>query len=163
MSSLSRRTPFALALLASGAFVVTPSPAVASDETLKAGIEEVLINARPALEEFESAAQALPKAKSTARLEKATLGFRFVLRQYKWGVINRKASSDEGLAAKKQLLTAIREYDIGLVEYTKAIEKLDQKGAKRASILSSLRTADKRFTAAVEDETAALKVFKVSE
>lgn len=149
------------AIIAAGALVAAPaSPAAASDATLKAEIESVLVELRPALTEFQEAADGLEQAKDTARLQTATQGLRSGLSRYKWGVINRKTSSPRGAAAKKLLLTGIREFDIGLVEYEKGLEKLEA-GAKKASVLSSLRTAGRRFIVAAQREDKALTALGV--
>lgn len=157
---MTRRT-VVIATLAAGLLAAAPSPASASDETLRGEIETVLVELRPALAEFQVAARGLARAKDTSRLQEATQGFRTGLSRYRWGVVNRKASSPDGLAAKKLLLTAIRQFDIGLVQYEKALEKLDA-GAKKSSILASLRTADRRFTEGAQDETDALAALGVA-
>ena len=157
---MARRT-VVTASIAAGLLAAVPGPAAASDETLKAEIESVLVELRPALAEFQDAAQGLPQAKDTTRLQEATEGFRTGLSRYRWGVVNRKASSPDGLAAKKQLLTAIRQFDIGLVQYESALEKLDA-GGRRTAILASLRTADRRFTEGAQDEADALTALGVA-
>jgi len=155
------RRSLVTAILAAAALAAAPvSPAAASDATLKAEIESVLVELGPALTEFQKAADGLEQAKDTTRLQTATQGLRTGLSRYKWGVINRKTSSPRGAAAKKLLLTGIREFDIGLVEYENGLEKLDA-GAKKASVLSSLRTANRRFTVAAQREEKALDALGV--
>ena len=154
-----RRTLVAATALVACAAAV-PSPAAASDETLRQEIQAVFVEVRPALEAFRLAAERVEEAPDTGELQGATDRLRDALRRYKWGVINRKASSRRGLAAKRQLLTGIRQFDIGLVEYQKALVRLDA-GASRGSILSALRTADRRITEAARDEAEGLEALGV--
>lgn len=156
MPRRTRRTLLVAGVATAAALGAAASPAAASDETLKAEIQAIEVELRPALDEFVAATKAVARAQDTTRLQEATQGFRAGLSRYKWGVINRKASTPEGLAAKKQLLTAIRQFDIGLVEYETALERLDA-GASRRAVVLPLRTADRRFTEGAKDEAAALQ------
>lgn len=162
MPRTTRHTLLVASVATAAALGAAASPAAASDETLKAEIRTVEVELRPALAEFEAATKAVARAKDTTRLQAATQGFRDGLSRYKWGVINRKASTPEGLAAKKQLLTAIRQFDIGLVEYETALERIDD-GASRRAVVLPLKTADRRFTEAAKDEGAALTALGLGE
>lgn len=162
MPRRTRTTLLLTSLATAGTLAVTTAPATASDETLKAEITTVLVEVTPALDEFVAATEGVARAKDTTRLQEASQGFRDALSRYKWGVINRKASTPEGLAAKKQLLTAIRQFDIGLVEYENALERIDAGGSRRSVVLP-LRTADRRFTEGAKDEQAALRALGLGE
>jgi hypothetical protein len=148
-----------VSLAACGAAAL-PSLAAASDETLRQEIQTVFVEVRPALIDFRDAAERAQASEDTRELQGATDRLRDALRRYKWGVVNRKSSSPRGLAAKRQLLAGIRQLDIGLVEYQKALARVEA-GASRRSILSALRTADKRITEAASDEAEALEALGV--
>lgn len=148
-----------LAGLAAG--MVTTGTAVASDETLKAGIEQVVPQIRPTLTTFRSEAKKAESTGDITKLREATRGVRDGITLYKWSVVNRKASTPGGLAAKKQLLVAIREYDIGFAAYDSALRKAAG-GASKASTITSLRSFAKRIDEAVKDEATALRALGIS-
>jgi len=154
-----RRSLFVACVLAASAGAL-PSTAAASDETLRQEIQTVFVEVRPALEAFRAAAERVEDAPDTAELQEATDQLRYAMRRYKWGVVNRKASSPRGLAAKRQLLTAIRQFDIGLVAFHRALVRVDAR-AGRGAILSALRTANRRITEAARDESEALEALGV--
>ncbi len=158
--SRRRRSLIAAASLAACAAAALPSPAAASDETLRQEIQTVFVEVRPALVAFRDAAERVAEAEDTGELQGATDRLRDAIRRYKWGVINRKASTPGGLAAKKQLLAGIRQLDIGLVEYQRALVRVDA-GASRSSILRALRTADRRISEGADDEAEALEALGV--
>lgn len=158
----SIRSTLLTAVLAAGALAVGGAPAAASDATLRGEIQTVLVELRPALVAFQEAAEELETAKDTTQLQAATQGVRNGLSRYKWGVVNRKASTRGGLAAKKRLLDAIRRYDVGFVQFEKALERIDA-GASNAAVVSSLRKAIKGFDAGLKAEQAALKALGVVE
>lgn len=134
--------------------------AAASDETLKAAITAVIPQVAPKLKAFVDEADKATTSGDVSGLQQATTDVRTGISQYKWTVINYKASSGEGLAAKKQLLVAIREYDIGFAAYNNALAKL-KKGASKASTLKSLKSFAKRLNEAVKDEATALEALGV--
>ncbi len=155
-----RRRSLAVACAVAGCAAALPSSAAASDETLRQEIQTVFVEVRPALVAFRDAAERVGDAPDTGELQGATDRLRDAMRRYKWGVVNRKASSPRGLAAKRQLLTGIRQFDIGLVQYQRALARVDA-DASRGSILSALRTADRRITEAARDEAEALEALGV--
>ena len=159
LPSSCRRRLLAITAVATGAAAL-PAPAAASDETLRQEIQAVFVELRPALEAFRVAAERVEDAPDTGELQGATDRLRDGLRRYKWGVVNRKASSRRGLAAKRQLLAGIRQFDLGLIQYQRALVRLDA-GASRRSILSALRTADRRITEAAQDEAEGLEALGV--
>jgi hypothetical protein len=63
-------------------------------------------------------------------------------------------------AAKKQMLTAIREFDLGLVQYQKLLDQVNA-GADKATLKSTFVTLNKRIDAAADDEAAALKLLRL--
>jgi hypothetical protein len=162
LSQLRRRRSLAVAVAtaATCAAAVLPSSAAASDETLRQEIQAVFVEVRPALVAFRDAAERVGDAEGTGELQGATDRLRDAIRRYKWGVVNRKASSPSGLAAKRQLLAGIRQLDIGLVEYQRALVRVDA-GASRSSIVRALRTADRRLSEGARDEAEALEALGV--
>ncbi len=160
MSHARRRRSLVVACVLAAAAAALPAPAAASDETLRQEIQTVFVEVRPALEAFRAAAERVEDAPDTGELQGATDRLRHAMRRYKWGVINRKASSPGGLAAKRRLLTAIRQFDIGLVEFNRALVRVEAR-AGRGPILSALRTADRRIGEAARDESEALEALGV--
>ena len=67
-----------------------------------------------------------------------------------------KTESTTAAGGKKELLTAIREYDLGLVQYQKLLDKLTA-GATKDSLKATLVRTEKRIKAAANDEAAALR------
>ena len=139
----------------------TAAPADASDATLRAGVVQVLETVEPLALQFRDAAKVADESGDLAPLAAATANLRTGMRVYKWSVVNRKASSSDGLAVKRQLLTAIRQYDLGLVQFQKAVTQVTGSSVDEASVKDKLRTATKRLDEAVEDEAAALKALGI--
>lgn len=159
---MQRRTRWAVAAIA--ATMVGPalaSPAQASDATLRAGVVQVLETVQPLAVQFRDAAQAAEESGDLAPLANATANLRTGLRVYKWSVVNRKASTTEGLEAKKLLLDAVRQYDLGLIAFQKAFSQVSGSSTDGTSLRSKLRTATKRIDEAVEDEAAALEALGI--
>lgn len=154
------RTPVLTALLAAGLIGVAAAPAQASDETLGAAITKVVPQVTPSVEAFVTTADKASSSGDLTKLGAATDDVRQAISLYKWTVVNYKASTEEGLAGKRQLLTAIREYDIGFAAYANALDKLDA-GASKASTLKSLKSFSKRIKEAVKDEAAALETLGI--
>ena len=57
----------------------------------------------------------------------------------------------------EELLKALREFDLGLVQYQPLLDKVNA-GASRDSLKQSFVTLNKRIAAAAKNETAALKL-----
>ena len=150
-----------LALVAAAFAVAGAAPAAASDATLKAEVERVLPEVTPAVTAFRAAAQRAERTGDVRELRAATAGVREAITTYKWAVVNRKVSSRDGMGAKRQLLVAIRGYDIGFAAYANALDKATA-GASKASTAASLRSFAKRIDEAVEDETAALEALGIT-
>lgn len=152
---MTRRGWVAAAAVTLGTLAGTAAPASASDETLRDAAIESVQQVKPLVTAFAQAADDAEQSGDLSGMVATTVDFRGGLRYYKWSVVNRKASTPNGLAAKKQLLTAIREYDLGLVQFQKAYAKVAGSSTK-ASLVSTLKTAVKRINEATKDETAAL-------
>ncbi len=123
-------------------------------------VEQVVPEVAPTLKAFTDEAQRTAKTGEVAKLKQATANVRKGVSKYKWTVINYKASTDDGLANKRALLVAIRQYDIGFAAYATALDKVTD-GASKASTVKSLRTFVKRLEEAIDDEAAALEAFGV--
>jgi hypothetical protein len=135
---------------------VLPAAASASDTGLKKTVVRYEKRVEPLAAKWHAADKALTTATSTDNASAATGAFRRGLHSWKVAVTPIKTESATAAGGKKELLTAIREYDLGLVQYQKALDKLNA-GASKDSLKSSLTRAVKRITAAANDETAALK------
>lgn len=153
-------------VVAAGAVTLTitgaggAAPASASDETLKAAITQVIPEITPTLDAFSKEAKRATSSGDLAKLRQATIDVRTGIHKYEGTVVNYKASTARGLAAKKQLLVAIREYDIGFAAYGNALDKL-RRGASKASTLSSLRSFARRLEEAAKDEAVALRALGI--
>lgn len=157
------RRSLVIALIAAGALGAAPAPpAAASDATLKTEIKRNLKKIRPALTAFQNAVDPFKDAKTATqlrtartRLEMATTSLRPQISRYKRGVSSNTTSSSNGSIARKTLLSGLREFDTGLREYKRAVDKVEG-GASKASVLPSLRKADNRFLLAAKREESAL-------
>jgi len=150
------RRRLAVLLIAAGALgAATAAPAVASDATLKREITRNLVKNRPSLTAFQNAVDAFEGRSTASRLERATNRLRSRIGAYKRGVARNKTSSRDGLIAKRTLLTGLRQFDTGLREYKRAVDKV-QAGSSKASVRSLLRRADGRFLSAAKREESAI-------
>ena len=61
---------------------------------------------------------------------------------------------------QKRLLKALREFDLGLVQYQTLLDKLNG-GESKDSLKQSFVTLDKRIAAAAKNETAALTLLGI--
>jgi hypothetical protein len=143
-----------LATVAIGA--VAAGPAQASDAGLHKTVKRYEQKVTPQATAFFKADAALPQAADTNTASAATGAFRKGLHGFKVAIVPIKTESTEYAAGKKQLLTAIREYDIGLANYQKLLDKLTA-GASKDSLKSSLTTVVKRLKAAQKDEVSGLE------
>lgn len=133
-----------------------PAAASASDAGLKKTVVRYEKRVTPLARKWRAADAALEKATTTDDASAATGAFRRGLHSYKVAVTPIKTQSAAAAGAKKELLTAIREYDLGLVQYQKLLDKLTN-GATKDSIKSTLKTTVKRIKAASVDEATALR------
>jgi hypothetical protein len=133
-----------------------PGVASASDAGLKKTVVRYEKRVGPEAKAWSAADKALENATSTDNASAATGAFRKGLHSWKVAITPITTTSATSAGAKKKILTAIREYDLGLVQYQKALDKLNS-GASKSSLKSSIVSSEKRIVAAANDETAALK------
>lgn len=155
MSQVRTRAVAVLAV-AGVAGAVLPAAAPASDIGLKKTVVRYERRLAPTVVRWKAADKALPDATSTDTASAATGAFRKGLHQWKVAVTPIKTESPTAAGGKKELLTAIREYDLGLVQYQKLLDKLTA-GATKDSLKATLTRTEKRIVAAANDEHAALK------
>lgn len=152
-----RKLPIvALLLTALGFGLVTAAPVQASDAGVRKVVKRHQARVAPLAEKFRKADQAVKSSADIPAAAEAAGNLRQGLRKYKNALTDAKAVSAKVKRGKKQLLTAIREFDLGLVEYQGLVE-LAGTGASEEQIKASLETINKRIAAAAEDEEAALK------
>jgi hypothetical protein len=153
-----RRAVIAVSLAACGAAAL-PSPAAASDETLRQEIQTVFVEVRPALIDFRDAAERAQTSQDTRELQGATDRLRDAMRRYKWGVVNRKSSSRRAWRPSGSCWRhpPVRHRPRRVPEGARPLDA----GASRGSIVSALRTADRRITEAARDEAEGLEALGV--
>jgi ABC-type Na+ efflux pump permease subunit len=156
----SRTATLALVATASGGVLAAPA-AQASDAGLQKTVVRYEKRLTPLAKSFAKADKALATATDTNAASAAAGAFRTGLRSYKTALVPITTQSSRGAAGKKQMLTAIREFDLGLVQYQKLLDKLNA-GADKDSLKSTFVTLNKRIAAAADDEAAALKLLKIS-
>jgi hypothetical protein len=145
----------ALATVALG--VTSVAPAQASDAGLRKTVKRYEHRVSPQAKAFGEADAALASATDTNAASAAAGAFRKGLHGYKLALVPIKTQTTRAAAGKKQMLTAIREFDIGLVEYQKLLDEVNG-GAPKDSLKSSFVTLNKRFKEAAKDEVSALKL-----
>jgi hypothetical protein len=82
------------------------------------------------------------------------------LRKFKNAVVPIKTQTANAKLAKKTLLKALREFDLGLVEYQTLLDKVNA-GMSRDSLHQSFVTLNKRLKAAAANESKALRLLNV--
>jgi hypothetical protein len=152
---MRRAGTFAVAAFTTMALGATPA-AQASDKGLVKTVVRHEKRVTPLAKAWAKADKALAEAPDTNAASAATGKFRDGLHAWKVAVTPIKTDTATAAAAKKQLLTAIREYDLGLVQYQKLLDKVNA-GASKDSLKSTFVTLNKRIDAAADDEKAALK------
>jgi hypothetical protein len=156
----SRAIALALGVTTAGAVLVAPA-AQASDAGLKKTVIRHEKRVTPLAKAFAKADKALGKSTTDPTAAAAAAGaFRTGLRSYKTAVVPITTESASSAAGKKQMLTAIREFDLGLVQYQKLLEKVAA-GADKNSLKSTFVTLNKRLAAASDDEVSALRLLKI--
>jgi hypothetical protein len=156
MKQVRSRAAVACLAVAGVAGAALPAVASASDAGLKKTVVRYEKRVGPEAKAWSAADKALTTATSTDNASAATGTFRRGLHSWKLAITPIKTTSTTSAAAKKEILTAIREYDLGLVQYQKALDKLNA-GATKSSLKSSIVSSEKRIIAAAKDETTALK------
>jgi hypothetical protein len=155
---MRRAGTFAVAVLSTTALVAAPA-AQASDKGLVKTVVRHEKRVLPLAKAWAKADKALATAPDTNAASSATGKFRDGLHAFKVALTPIKTDSATAAAAKKQMLTAIREYDLGLVQYQKLLDKVNA-GASKDSLKSTFVTLNKRIDAAADDEAAAIKTLK---
>ena len=156
----SKAVTLALVAATTGGVVAAPA-AQASDRGLQKTVVRYENRLTPLAKSFAKADKALDKAPDTNAASAAAGAFRKGLHAYKLALVPIKTESTQGASGKKQMLTAIREFDLGLVQYQKLLDKVAA-GADKSSLKSTFVTLNKRIAAAADDEAAALKTLKIS-
>jgi len=157
-----RSRALALTLAATSMTAVVAAPAAqASDRGLQKTVVRYENRTTPLAKAFAKADKGLATATDTNTASAAAGAFRKGLHAYKVALVPIKTESARGAAGKKQILTAIREYDLGLVQYQKLLDKVNA-GADKNSLKSTFVTLNKRIAAAADDEKAGLKLLKIS-
>ena len=157
----SRAITLALVATTAGAAFAIPS-AQASDAGLKKTVIRHEKRVTPLAKAFAKADKALDSATADpTAASAATVALRTGLRSYKTAIVPIKTESASSAAGKKQMLTAIREFDLGLVQYLKLLEKVAA-GADKDSLKSTFVTLNKRIAAAADDEASALRLLKIT-
>jgi hypothetical protein len=153
----SRAGILAVAVTAT-AFAAAPA-AQASDKGLVKTVVRYEKRVKPVAAKWSKADKALGTATDTNAASAATGAFRDGLHAWKVAVTPIKTQTTTAATAKKKLLTAIREFDLGLVQYQKLLDKVNA-GADKSSLKSTFVTLNKRIEAAADDEDAALKLLE---
>jgi hypothetical protein len=152
---MNRRTA-AVAMSVAGLAVTAAPAAQASDNGLKKTVVRYEKRVAPLARSFAKADKALDTATDTNAASAATGKFRDGLHAYKKAVVPIKTQTATAAAGKKQILTAIREFDLGLVQYQKLLDQVNA-GADKATLKSTFTTLNKRIKAAADDEVQALR------
>lgn len=152
---MHRAGTFAVAVLTTTALVGAPA-AHASDKGLVKTVARYEKRVSPLAKAFAKADKALSSATDTNAASAATGKFRDGLHAFKVALTPIKTDTATAAAGKKQMLTAIREFDLGLVQYQKLLDQVNA-GADKASLQSTFKSLNKRIDAAADDEAAAIK------
>ena len=155
---MRRAGTFAVAAFMSTALVGAPA-AQASDKGLVKIVVRHEKRVSPLAKAWAKADKALETATDTNAASSATGKFRDGLHSFKIALTPIKTDTATAAAAKKKMLTAIREFDLGLVQYQKLLDKVNA-GADKASLKSTFVTLNKRIDAAGDDEADAIKMLK---
>lgn len=155
---MRRAGTYAVAALTTATLVAAPA-AQASDKGLVKTVVRHEKRVSPLATKWAKADKALETATTTDAASAATGKFRDGLHAFKVALTPIKTDTSTGAAAKKQMLTAIREFDLGLVQYQKLLDKVNA-GADKSSLKSTFVTLNKRIEAAADDEAAAIKLLK---
>jgi hypothetical protein len=151
------RRAVSLAVAGIAATALGAPTAQASDVGLKKTVVRYEKRLAPVAKAFAVADKDLDQAQDTNAASTAAGRFRDGLHAYKKAIVPIKTQTTRAAAGKKQMLTAIREFDLGLVKYQKLLDEVNA-GADKASLKSTFVTLNKRIKAAADDEAAALKL-----
>jgi hypothetical protein len=137
--------------------LVGTSTAQASDAGLRKVVKRQEKRVAPMAKKFGAADKALAQAPDTSAASAAGTALRKGLRGFKNAVVPIKTQTPTAALAKKKLLKALREFDLGLVQYQTLLDKVNA-GATKDSLKQSFVTLNKRIAAAAKNETAALRL-----
>ena len=137
--------------------LVGASPAQASDAGLRKIVKRHEGRVVPLAKRFSAADKALATAPDTNAASAADQALRVGLRNFKNAVVPIKTQTATAALAKRKLLKALREFDLGLVQYQTLLDKVNG-GESRDSLEQSFVTLNKRIAAAAKNEAAALKL-----
>jgi hypothetical protein len=154
---MHRRAAVPLAVAGLATAVVAAPAAQASDAGLKKTVVRHEKRLAPLAKAFSQADKDLVSATDTNAASAATGRFRTGLRSFKTAIVPIKTQSGTYAAAKKQMLTAIREFDLGLVQYQKLLDEVNS-GTDKATLKATFSKLNKRIKAAADDEAGALKL-----
>lgn len=155
---MRRAGTLAAAALTTTVLVGAPA-AQASDAGLVKTVARYEKRVTPLAKAWAKSDKALTTAPDTNAASSATGKFRDGLHAFKVALTPIKTGTSTAAAGKKGMLTAIREYDLGLVQYQKLLDQLNA-GAPKDSLKSTFETLNKRIAAAADDEAAAIKQLK---
>jgi hypothetical protein len=154
MLKASRRLTVAACLIVS---LVGTSSAQASDAGLRKTVKRHEARVVPLAKKFSQADKALATAPDTSAASAADQALRAGLGRFKQAVVPIKTQATDATLAKKVLLKAIREFDLGLVQYQVLLDKVNG-GESKASLQQSFITLNKRIAAAAKNEHKGLKL-----
>jgi hypothetical protein len=143
-----------------GVGLVGTAPAQASDAGLRRVVKRQEARVVPLAKKFSAADKALATAPDTSAASAADQALRVGLRRFKNAVVPIKTQTPRAALAKKRLLKALREFDLGLVQYQTLLDKLNG-GESKDSLKQSFVTLNKRIAAAAKNETAALTLLGI--
>jgi hypothetical protein len=137
--------------------LVGTSSAQASDAGLRKVVKRHEARVVPLAKKFSQADKALATAPDTTAASAADQALRAGLGRFKQAVVPIKTQTANAKLAKKVLLKAIREFDLGLVQYQILLDKVNG-GESKDSLQQSFVTLNKRIAAAAKNEQKALKL-----
>ena len=120
--------------------LVGASPAHASDAGLRKIVKRHEGRVVPLAKKFSAADKALANAPDTSAASAADQALRVGLRKFKNAVVPIKTQTANAKLAKKTLLKALREFDLGLVEYQTLLDKVNAGMSKDSLHQSSSRS-----------------------
>jgi hypothetical protein len=149
-----------LVMVVCAAGLVGAAPAQATDAGLRKVVKRHEARVVPLAKKFSAADQALATAPDTSAASAADQALRVGLRHFKQAVVPIKTQTSRTALAKKRLLKALREFDLGLVEYQTLLDKLNG-GESKDALKQSFVTLNKRIAAAAKNEAAALALLGI--
>ena len=154
MSKASRKLTVVVCLIVG---LVGTSSAQASDAGLRKVVKRQEGRVVPLAKKFSQADKALATAPDTSAASAADQALRVGLRKFKVAVVPIKTQTPNAKLAKKTLLKALREFDLGLVQYQLLLDKVNG-GESKDSLRQSFVTLNKRIAAASKNEQKALRL-----